>query len=86
MKIYEMGLLEHRGGAGATTHGTTVGDKGEGDSTGRLRFERPGPDSWPTLVVESGYSESLQALGDDMRRWFSASNHQANILFTSSTK
>ncbi|KAI1130347.1 hypothetical protein F5Y10DRAFT_235920 [Nemania abortiva] len=37
-------------------------------------------DAWPTLVVEAGHSGSLDALRDDMRWLFSASDHQVNIV------
>ncbi len=51
----------------------------EGDSTGG-----PWParrrNSWPTLVIEAGVSESLSALRDDMRWRFSASDHDVKIV------
>lgn len=37
-------------------------------------------ESWPTLVIESGESESLSALDDDMQWWFSASDHDVKIV------
>jgi hypothetical protein len=79
-KIARMGLDDQWTGTGATTHETAAGDMGEADSTGRPRFTRRGHDSWPTLVIESGVSDSLQALRDDMRWWFSASDHQVKIV------
>ncbi|KAL7807256.1 hypothetical protein V8C26DRAFT_415244 [Trichoderma gracile] len=56
------------------------GDGGEGDSSGGPRPERSGKDAWPTLLIEAGDSESLLALRDDMRWWFSASDHQVKIV------
>ncbi|KAI1089235.1 hypothetical protein F5B19DRAFT_467976 [Rostrohypoxylon terebratum] len=68
---------------GSTTlrpRGHPGGDGGEGDSSGGPRPARAYKDSWPTLVIEAGDSESLGALRDDMRWWFSASDHQVNIV------
>ncbi|KAK0655359.1 hypothetical protein B0T16DRAFT_320028 [Cercophora newfieldiana] len=56
------------------------GDSGEGDSTGGPWPERGGADKWPTLVVESGYSQTLPELRKDMRWWFQASNHEVKIV------
>ncbi|KAB5531294.1 hypothetical protein GE09DRAFT_381741 [Coniochaeta sp. 2T2.1] len=56
------------------------GDGGEGDSCGGPKPARKGKGAWPTLVVEAGDSESLGALRDDMRWWFSASEHQVKIV------
>jgi hypothetical protein len=56
------------------------GDTCEGDSTGLPYPERREIDDWPTLVVEAGHSESLGGLHDDMRWWFSMSNHDVRIV------
>jgi len=56
------------------------GDSGEGDSAGGPKPGRGGPNDWPTLVIEAGYSETLRQLQTDMRWWFSASNHDAKIV------
>ncbi|KAK4461132.1 hypothetical protein QBC42DRAFT_270873 [Cladorrhinum samala] len=68
---------------GSTTfrvsHGHPGGDIGEGDSTGSPRPERNKND-WPTLVIEAGDSESLGELRNDMRWWFSMSDHQVKIV------
>lgn len=56
------------------------GDVGEGDSTGGPRPDRAGPNSWPTLVIEAGHSESLRQLQADVGWWFSASNHGVKIV------
>lgn len=37
-------------------------------------------DAWPTLVVEAGVSESLAGLRNDMRWWFSSSDHHVQIV------
>jgi len=39
-----------------------------------------GMNDWPTLVVEPGYSESLNHVRDDMRWWFSESKHDVKIV------
>lgn len=80
MAIYSMGLKSEWSSNGATTYVSPNGDGGEGDSSGAPWKQRRGPNAWPTLVIESGYSESLQALRNDMRWWFSASNHQVKIV------
>ncbi|KAI8688597.1 hypothetical protein NCS55_00113700 [Fusarium keratoplasticum] len=64
---------------GATTwRGHPNGDAGEGDSSGG-QISRPSP-CWPTLVIEAGHSQSLESLRSDMKWWFSASDHQVNIV------
>lgn len=68
---------------GSTTlrpQGHPRGDSGEGDSSGGPKPERNYKGAWPTLVIEAGHSESLGALRNDMRWWFSASDHQVNIV------
>ncbi|CAG9939192.1 unnamed protein product [Clonostachys rosea f. rosea IK726] len=77
-QIDDMGLDWYQGG-GATykkRHGGI--SSGEGDSTGRP----VGPENrdWPTLVIEAGYSQSLEALRREMQWWFSESNHQVKIV------
>jgi hypothetical protein len=77
------GLLRLWAPIGAPTH--TLGSQyapsggGEGDNTGGPK-EFLGPDSWPTLVIESGYSQTLGSLHRKMRWWFSASNHAVQIV------
>ncbi|KAK0733455.1 hypothetical protein B0T26DRAFT_684471 [Lasiosphaeria miniovina] len=68
---------------GTTTfrqQGHPGGDGGEGDSTGGPRPERIGAGNWPTLVIESGHSETLPELHKDMQYWFQASNHEVKIV------
>ncbi|KAL7819014.1 hypothetical protein V8C26DRAFT_395669 [Trichoderma gracile] len=59
------------------------GDGSEGDSCGGPKPARNHKLAWPTLVVEAGDSESLTALRDDMRWWFTASDHQVKIVLLS---
>jgi len=72
------------GSIGTTTfraqQGHPGGDGGEGDSTGGPIPERDIIGSWPTLVIEAGDSESLRELHNDMRWWFSTSEHQVKIV------
>ncbi|KAK4038169.1 hypothetical protein C8A01DRAFT_48163 [Parachaetomium inaequale] len=56
------------------------GSEGQGDSTGGPKPERDPPGAWPTLVIEAGASESLAELHNDMRWWFSTSDHQVKIV------
>ncbi|KAK0656020.1 hypothetical protein B0T16DRAFT_319382 [Cercophora newfieldiana] len=56
------------------------GNGGEGDSTGGPWPEREGAGNWPTLVIESGHSETLTELHKDMQWWFQASNHEVKIV------
>lgn len=44
---------------------------GDGNSAGQ---------KWPTLVIETGYSETISQLRHDMHWWFGASNHQVKIV------
>ncbi|KAK3683440.1 hypothetical protein B0T22DRAFT_500965 [Podospora appendiculata] len=52
----------------------------EGDSTGGPEPGRDAPTYWPTLAIEAGASESLNELRNDMRWWFSASNHEVRVV------
>ncbi|KAH6614660.1 hypothetical protein B0J18DRAFT_374239 [Chaetomium sp. MPI-SDFR-AT-0129] len=66
---------------GSTTFRDVQGyPSGEGDSTGGPWPECTAPSSWPTLVVDSGHSEALDDLRNDMRWWFEASNHEVKIV------
>ncbi|KAI1463619.1 uncharacterized protein F4812DRAFT_463446 [Daldinia caldariorum] len=74
-------------GRGIATNFTTFrpqgypgSDGGEGDSSGGPIAVHGPKGSWPTLVIESGDSETLSALHDDMRWWFSASDHEVKIV------
>ncbi|CAI6088792.1 unnamed protein product [Clonostachys chloroleuca] len=81
-QIIRMGLEEYWQGTAAVTfkslHG---GTKGEGDSGGGPL--NPGDSfkgKWPTIVIEAGYSMSIEALRQEMRWWFHASDHQVKIV------
>ncbi|XXG95247.1 hypothetical protein Hte_001507 [Hypoxylon texense] len=82
---HKLGLegLESWRPIGSTTlrpRGHPGGDGGEGDSSGGPIPARNHKGAWPTLVIDAGDSESLSALRDDMRWWFSASDHQVHIV------
>lgn len=56
------------------------GGAGEGDSSGGPLPQRGGTGDWPTLVIEAGYSQTLDDMRRVMRWWFGASNHQVKIV------
>jgi hypothetical protein len=73
-----MGATRFGGQLESHDHG---GDSGEGDSTGGPNPEHGGiTDMWPTLVIETGDSETLGELHNDMRWWFRTSNHDVKIV------
>jgi len=81
--MVQMGLRDDWNTMGSKTlraQGNPGGDGGEGDSTGGPKPQRRFKGSWPTLVVEAGDSETLGELRNDMRLWFSMSNHQVKIV------
>ncbi|KAI0845975.1 hypothetical protein F5Y00DRAFT_152756 [Daldinia vernicosa] len=82
-KLFRNGQARGWKAIGSTTfrpRGHPGGDGGEGDSSGGPKPTRHAIGAWPTLVIEAGDSESLSALQDDMRWWFSASDHDVKIV------
>ena len=72
---------------GSTTfrpEGHPSGDGGEGDSCGGPFDTRGDPEKWPTLVIEAGDSETIEALRRDMIWWFSRSQHEVKIVLLAS--
>ncbi|CAH0019521.1 unnamed protein product [Clonostachys rhizophaga] len=63
---------------GATYRQQPGGAAGEGDSSGRP-FE-PQDRAWPTLVIEAGYSQSLEALRRELKWLFSESDHKVKLV------
>ncbi|CAH0001149.1 unnamed protein product [Clonostachys byssicola] len=63
---------------GATYKRQPGGAAGEGDSSGRPC--EPQDRAWPTLVIEAGYSQSLEALRRELKWWFSESNHKVKVV------
>lgn len=60
--------------------GSNGGRRGEGDSGGGPNPERRDPHTFPTLVIEAGYSQSLRSLRQKARFWFDISNHDIKIV------
>ena len=56
------------------------GGSGEADSSGSPSPQREENEAWPTLIIEAGDLSTLEDLRRDMRCWFSASDHQVNIV------
>jgi hypothetical protein len=52
----------------------------EGDSSYRPYSLRPNSTDWPTIVIESGVSESLRHLKDDADWWLTKSGGAVNIV------
>ncbi|KAK0614557.1 hypothetical protein B0T14DRAFT_310276 [Immersiella caudata] len=82
-QIREMGLKKGwRDIGSATLPGQGQSGK-EGDSTGGPKPQRAGKGTWPTLVIEAGFSQTLGQLHLTMKRWFSMSNHEVKIILLS---
>ncbi|KAK4208295.1 hypothetical protein QBC37DRAFT_444015 [Rhypophila decipiens] len=80
-EMYALNLTRHWQELGSMTlrSGTPPGgSSGEGDSSGGPKPQRL--NGWPTLIVEAGYSQTMNKLHNDMRCWFSASNHDVKII------
>ncbi|OJJ46425.1 hypothetical protein ASPZODRAFT_16191 [Penicilliopsis zonata CBS 506.65] len=82
--------LNDIGWAGNTTFRTTVDNKGKQPDNCLLPSTRQGrggqPPGWPTMVLESGVSESLSKLHEDARWWFENSNGQVRIVIVMSVR
>lgn len=66
---------------GATRYrGRSNSSSKEGDSGHKPRALRPSPSDWPTIVFESGFSESLPRLRVDAAWWLMESGGQVNIV------
>ncbi|RSL50907.1 hypothetical protein BHE90_014799 [Fusarium euwallaceae] len=77
--VFQMGLGFEWVSTGSTTRRSFLNeDESEGDSSGRPR--NPPGRRWPTLVIEAGYSRTLESLRRDVKWWFSASDHQVKII------
>jgi hypothetical protein len=91
-KIDSMGVHRLQTAWGSTTtHEGTVSTKGkEADESFHPppRFPVPGQQSepWPTLVIETGVSESLAKLREDAKWWFNNSNGDVRIVLILSIK
>ena len=82
-QIQQMGLRRAWAASGATrftaegASGSSA-SQGEGDSSGMPSPERD--DSWPTVVIEGGFSQSLESLRAKMRFWFARSEHSVKMV------
>ena len=91
-KIANMGIPRlQTAWASTTTHEGTVTTKGkEADESFHPppRFPVLGQQSepWPTLVIETGVSESLAKLREDVKWWFNNSNGEVRIVLILSIK
>jgi hypothetical protein len=74
-----MGLKRELWELGATTF-KTLGVSKEGDSAYKPRSLRPREADWPTIVIESGWSESLTRLRRDARIWLEKSGGDVKIV------
>ncbi|KAK3376947.1 hypothetical protein B0T24DRAFT_574009 [Lasiosphaeria ovina] len=80
-QVHNMGLLDNWKDIGSTTLLGQQGQSGkEGDSAGGPMPQRTTKGSWPTLVIEAGFSQTLGQLYLIMKRWFSMSNHEVKIV------
>jgi len=85
IKMVGMGVSEDDiGWAATTTYRSPIGQKGKQGDDIFLPPPRQGlhgqPPSWPTLVIESGVSESLPKLHDDVKWWFENSRGEVRIV------
>lgn len=80
--IRQLGLWDSWSPIHATTLSSNRrdGSSREGDSSGGPIPERMAGDAWPTLVIQSGVSQSLRDLQKSIRWWFSASDHDVKIV------
>jgi hypothetical protein len=74
-----MGLEGELVDIGSTTFKTPRVSK-EGDTTLRPRSIRPRKADWPTIVIESGWSESLSRLRQDAHIWLEDSRGDVKIV------
>jgi hypothetical protein len=81
--IIAMGLRSNFKWSHGKTSKATNGSSGEGDSDGYPYPIRGGGNDWPSIVIEAGFSQSLNGLRSRMRWWFAASNHQVKIVLLS---
>ena len=74
-----MGLRWELFNIGATTFKTPRMSK-VGDSAFKPLSIRPRKEDWPTIVLESGWSESLTKLRQDAHRWLENSREDVKIV------
>ena len=79
VRAADMGLADEFSCVGATTFKTPRWSK-EGDSCWKPMSIRPRKEDWPTIVLESGWSESLTKLRQDARDWLDFSGGEVKIV------
>ncbi|EPE03013.1 dead deah box dna helicase [Ophiostoma piceae UAMH 11346] len=79
LQVVQMGLEGDWAETGGTTYPGPAGSSGEWDSGGFPWSQRRRGD-WPTLVVESGYTQTMPSLYAKMRWCFSTSDHQVKVV------
>ncbi|CAG8343840.1 unnamed protein product [Penicillium nalgiovense] len=81
LQLDRMGLNEHYRWGGATRYKSTARGK-EGDQVFSPAQRWPSSNglSWPTVVIETGVSESRPKLVEDARWWFGSSDGQVRIV------
>jgi hypothetical protein len=79
IRVAAMGLEDEFASLGATTFKTLRISK-EGDSVYRPLSMRPRGTDWPTIVIESGWSESLTRLRRDACLWLEDSRGDVKIV------
>ncbi|KXG53730.1 uncharacterized protein PGRI_007800 [Penicillium griseofulvum] len=87
LQLASMGLNEQYRWGGATRYKSPLREK-EGDQVFSPFARWPSSTSlqWPTVVVETGVSESLSRLLQDARWWFGASDGEVRIVIIISIK
>src|SRR5271170_6755380 len=78
-RVARMGLEDEFDYVGATTFKTSRVSK-EGDSAFKPLSKRPRDADWPTIVLESGWSESLTRLRRDAHIWLEKSRGDVKIV------
>lgn len=81
LQLGRMGLNEYYRWGGATRYKSTArGKEGEQVFSPAQRWPSSDGLSWPTVVIETGVSESLPKLVEDARWWFGSSEGQVRIV------
>jgi len=73
-----MGLPEELASSGE--YKAPGGSKGESDSNFLPRSQRPAPDSWPSVVIEAGYSQTEDSAKAKADWWLRQSNYAVNLV------
>jgi len=73
-------LIERKLFGAATFQAAAGTPRKQGDWSMMPRNFRPNPGDFPTIVIEVGFSETLQKLRNDARLWFSMSGNDVKIV------